>query len=166
MNILLIIALVFFFPLGGAQEVDANNCCGPAALACIVEHVNGSDFSSTVKRIEKELAPWDHLPEQIPCVGGATFPWGICHAAEKEGIKGRMLVGSCELSQGQQPFIAVIREEQGWHYVAVLEVQRNELVTNDGRQTIEDFLHKWRWSAYWRWQVEPLNKGSEVLGLR
>ena len=166
MNILLIIVLVLFFPLGGAQEVDANNCCGPTAIACVVEQVNGGDFDSMVERVEKELAPWDCLPEEIPYIGGATFPWGICHAMDEEGIEGRMLRGSPELSPGQEPFIALIREGQGWHYVAVMEVQDGELVANDAHQSVAEFLDKWRWTGYWRWQVELSNEGKGTRGLR
>ena len=159
MNILLIIALLLFFPVGGAQEIDADNCCGPRAIACIAEYTNGAAFNSTVKRVELELTPWECLPKGIPYIGGATFPWGICHAMEKEGTSGRLLIGSCELSPEQEPFIALIREEQSWHYVAVTEVQDGELVTNNGHEAIEEFLDKWRWSGYWRWQVELSNEG-------
>lgn len=157
MNILLIIMLLLllFFPVGGAQEMDADNSCGPGAVACIAEEMNGSAFNNTVERVETELAPWERLPEKMPYTGGATFPWGICHAMEKERIKGGILIGSNELKSGQEPFIALIREDQGWHYVAVLVVQGRELVTNDGHQRIEEFMDKWKWSGYWRWQVEP-----------
>ena len=116
--------------------------------------MNGYDFNSTVKRVETELAPWEHLPEDIPYIGGGTFPWGICHAMEKEGVKGRCFVGSCELGPRQTPFIALVREKGGWHYVAVIGVKDGELVTNNGCQSIDEFRDKWHWSGYWRWQVE------------
>jgi hypothetical protein len=164
MNILLIIALLLLFPVGGAQEMDADNSCGPEAVACIAEETNGSAFNSTVERVEAELAPWERLPEEIPYTGGATFPWGICHVMEKEGLKGRMLVGSNELKPGQEPFVALVREKQGWHYVAITEVRQGELVTNDGCQTTKEFLNKWRWSDYWRWQVEPIGRSVNKKG--
>lgn len=73
---------------------------------------------------------------------------------EKERIKGGILIGFNELKPGQEPFVALVREKQGWHYVAVLEVQGRGVVTNDGHQRIEEFMGKWKGSGYWRWQVE------------
>ncbi|MFP3975318.1 MAG: hypothetical protein ACLFVK_03740 [Dehalococcoidia bacterium] len=154
MDIVLGILALLLGPMGGACGADADNSCGPRAIACIVEQVNGCDYEATMKRVTARLTSWERLPGDIPQIGRATFPWGICRAVKEEGLEGRPVMGSCELSPGQEPFIALVLEEDRWHYVAVTEVRDGEVVTNDGCQTFEGFVEKWVWSDYWRWQTE------------
>ena len=155
-SLLLILGvIVVFAPMGRSTESESS--CGPRAIAALLQEKAGmsTEVDKASKRVESEFSCWDYIPKRMSLIGGATLPWGISHAMEREGLTGKMRVGIAELCPGQAPFIALILDSgKNWHYVAVLEVRDKEILTNDGLKSIDEFLEKWRWSWYWGYELE------------
>ncbi len=126
--------------------------CGPMAVVTLMKRVGGatSTTKELLKQVKEELAWWEYIPERVPFIGGATFPWGIVNVAKKEGLNGKVEVGQRGLYCGHPPFIAlVLNADRKWHYVTVLDTQESYVLTNNGLLSTDKFLQQWRWSYYW-----------------
>ena len=150
-------AIIFISPMGRTET--QNGSCGPRAVTALLQNIDigAIDNEVTSERVKAEFRAWDYIPERIPFVGGATLPWGIKHVLEKMGLSGQVEFGLDLRSQQEIPFIALIRDSQ-WHYVTVFEMGEDTVLTNDGRQSTDDFLGKWKWSGYWRCHLDNSNK--------
>lgn len=151
---------IYIAPMG-RSDLQTGTSCGPTAVAALMQEISAGSLNPdmTSEQIKAELRSWDYIPDRIPFIGGATFPWGIKHALETLGLSGRVEVGIDTPDEQEVPFVALILESgRQWHYVAVLEVGKDTVLTNSGAEPADEFFRKWRWSGYWRCNLEHSDK--------
>jgi len=151
-GLLVILGGIIFIAPAGYSDVQTGNNCGPRAVAALLQETSGRETNGSVtsELVKDELSIWDYIPNEVPLVGGATFPWGIKHALTKMGLSVQVEAGLDAFTTQDVPFIALVLESGGqWHYVAVFEIHKNMVLTNDGLQYTGEFFEKWRWSGYW-----------------
>ncbi len=144
-------------PLGKSDTSGSKGelaYCGPMAVVTLMKRVGGATPSTKelLNQVKEKLAWWEYIPESVPFIGGATFPWGIINVAKKEGFNGKAEVGQGWLYRGHSPFIAlVLNADKRWHYITVLDMQEGYVLTNNGLLSTDKFLQQWRWSFFWRY---------------
>ena len=151
-SLTILVAIIYVAPMGRSDS-HTGFSCGPKAVAALIEEVSSGSLDSyaTPEQVKAKLGSWDYISENLPFIGGATLPWGIKHALEKEGLSGEVRVGPREICAQQYPFIALILQSgTNWHYTVVLGVTDNTtILTSGGPMDSGEFLKKWRWSWYW-----------------